>query len=112
MTSCLLDGPEREPLTAPEATPLRTEHARLGPVEVEPALVEQPGAVVLEKGVPVAERRDHQLALAVLRVHVVSEAVGLARGPIAIELDRALPVEVHRRLVRVEVLEDRRERFP
>src|SRR5258705_11206001 len=43
-----------------------SQRARLGPVEVELALGEQPGALFLDDGVAIAKVRDHQLPSAAL----------------------------------------------
>jgi hypothetical protein len=43
---------------------------------------------------------------------VVGQAVGLPRRTIPVEGHRALPVEVHRDLVRVQVVEHGRQRLP
>src|SRR6185295_3678131 len=84
---------------------------RLGPVDVELALREQPGPIGLDEGVEIPKGGDHQLALAVLRVEVVSQAIALAGRSAAIQRDLALAVEVRRRVVSVEVIEHRGERL-
>jgi hypothetical protein len=85
---------------------------RLGPVDIELALGEQPGAADLDEVVEVAKGGDHQLARSVLGEQVVGQAVALAGRAIAVQGDRALPVEVGPRLVAVEVVEDRRQSLP
>src|SRR3954471_20310243 len=70
----------------------RLERAGLGPAHVQPALGEPPRPVRPGEPVLISERGDHELALAVLRVHVVRQAVGLPRGAIAVERHRALTV--------------------
>src|SRR3954463_10332439 len=87
--------------------PLGMRRTGLGPVDVELALGEQPGPVGLDEGVEIPNGRDHQLALAVLRVQVVGQAIALAGRTIPLEGDRALTVEVRCRLVPVEVVEHR-----
>jgi hypothetical protein len=59
----------------------------LGPVDVELAFGEQPGPVGLDEGVEIPKGGDHQLALAVLRVQVVSEAIALAARSVPIQRD-------------------------
>jgi hypothetical protein len=78
--------------------------AGLDPVDVEVALGEQPGTAHLDERVAVSKMGNHQLALTVFGVEVVSDAVALPRRPVAVENDGALPVEVRRRLLAVEVL--------
>jgi hypothetical protein len=62
---------------------LRERRASLGPVDVELALGEQPGAVELDKRVVISKGRDHQLALAAVGEQVVSQAVALAGCSVA-----------------------------
>src|SRR3954464_7968103 len=88
------------------------DRARLCPIQVQPALGKQPRALFLDEGVAIAKVRDHELAHALLRVDVVRQTVGVPRRRISVERDRALAVEVHRRFVRVEVLEHRRKGLP
>jgi hypothetical protein len=58
----------------------RAEHSRqcalLDPVDVKPALREEPGAVHFGKGVEVAKGRDHQSAVIAVDGEVVGETVG------------------------------------
>jgi hypothetical protein len=56
---------------------------RLGPVDVELALGEQPGAVALDECVEIPKGCDHQLALAILGEQVVSNAIALAGCTVA-----------------------------
>ena len=75
------------------------------------ALGEPPRPVCLDEDVLIPKRGGHHPALAVVRVHVVREAVGLPRRTAPVERHRALPVEVHRDLVRVQVVEHGRQRI-
>jgi hypothetical protein len=93
------------------SSPLRTEKSRLAPVKDEIALGEVPALVDLGEGVEVAERGDHDLAGAAFGVDVVRDRVTLACGAVFIDRDRALAVEMRRRLVAIEVIEDGRKRF-
>src|SRR4051794_17557967 len=66
------------------STPLGMRRTRLGPVDVELALGEQPGAVALDECVEIPKGCDHQLALAILGEQMVSQAIALAGCTIAI----------------------------
>ena len=68
---------------------LRSGWPGLAPVENEIALGEIPGTVDLGEGVQVAQRGDHDRALAVGREQVVRDRVALAGGPVAVEFDSA-----------------------
>src|SRR5690349_9670137 len=81
----------------------------LAPVEDEVALSEQPRIASLDEGVEVAQRCDHDLALAVGGEQVMRDRVALAGGPRAVEFHGVLPVEMSRRLVLVQVLENGRQ---
>ena len=74
----------------------RSRRSRLAPVEEELPLGEGPTTVNLRERVKVPERGDHDLAVAVLGEEVVGDRVTLARGAVAVDRDRALPVEVRR----------------
>ena len=78
-----------------------TQRPCLAPVEDELAFGEVPAAVDLGECVEVAERGDHDLAVAVLGEDVVRDRVALAGRAVAVERDGALPVEVRRGLVAV-----------
>src|ERR1700748_469476 len=93
-------------LSAATARRLTGRGPGLAPVEDEVALGEQPRAVGLDECVEVAQRCDHDLALAVGGEQVVRDRVALAGGPLAVEHHGALPVEMSRRLVLVQGLED------
>jgi len=65
------------------------------PVDVEQALGKQPCPVFLSEDVEVAERSDHQAALAAVDRHVMGQAVGLASGAVSRECEHcALSDEV------------------
>src|SRR6185312_6738460 len=85
--------------------------ACLAPVEDELALGEQPRSVHFGEGVEVAERRDHDLALAVGREQVMRDRVALTGRTVTVKRDRALAVEVRGRVVLLEVLEDLGQRL-
>src|SRR4029077_20228581 len=88
------------------------QRSRLAPVEDELPLCEEPAPVDLGERIQVAERGDHDLALAVLVEDVMGEGVALTRGAVAVDGDRALTVEVRGHLVAVQVVEHWRERLP
>jgi hypothetical protein len=68
---------------------------------------------LLDELIEVADGRDHQRALSVRRHRkVMGQAVALARGPVAVQGDGALPVEMHGRDVLVKVVEHRGQRLP
>ena len=52
-----------------------------------------------------------KLALTIFGEQVVGDAVALAGRLVAVERDRGLAVEVHRRVLAVEVIEHRRQRL-
>ena len=54
-----------------------TQRALLDPVDVKPALREQPRAIHFGKGVEVAQRRDHQSAVIAVDGELMGETVGL-----------------------------------
>ena len=84
----------------------------LQPVDVEQALGKQPRPVDLCEGVEVAEIGDHQASLFAIDREVMRNAVGFARGAIAVQReDRALSDEMHGGGVLVQVGEDRSERL-
>jgi hypothetical protein len=61
--------------------------------------------------VVIPEPPDHQVALAIFGEQVVGDAVAPAGRSDAVEWNRVLSVEVHRRLVAVEVIEHWRQRL-
>ena len=76
------------------------------------ALREQPRAVDLHERVEIAERRDHQTSLAAVDRDVMRQAVRFAgRSFVRQREDRALPDEVRRRIVLVQVCEHRSKRL-
>src|SRR4051794_3627878 len=85
--------------------------SRLAPVQNELAFGEIPATVEFDEAVEVAQRRDHDLADAILGVDMVGDRVALAGGAVPVDGDRALAVEVRRCLVAIEVVEDGCERF-
>jgi len=91
--------------------PLSRQRTLIEPVDVKPALRKQPRAALLYEDVRVAESGDHQAALSNVDRKVVRQGVGLPRASIARQREyRALPDEVHRGGVLVQVVEDGRER--
>src|ERR1700730_7351211 len=79
---------------------------RFGPVDHQPALSEEPLAVLLDEFVEIADGRDHQRTLPVVADReVMGQAVTLAGCPVPVEGHSALAVEVHGGDVGVEVVE-------
>ena len=77
------------------------------PVEDEIPLGDVPATVNLGERVKVSKRGDHDHAVAVFREEVVGDRVALAGRLVAVDRDRALPVEVHHRLVAIQIGEHR-----
>jgi hypothetical protein len=90
-----------------QCTGQAAERPRVAEFEVQVALSEQPGTALLHEGVEVAKVGHHDLPLALLREHVVGDAVGLAGATVALERRGVLPVEVHCDLILVESVEHR-----
>src|SRR6476620_3119203 len=79
----------------------------LGPVDLEPALGEQPDAVLLDELVEVPQGSDHHRAFAILAYgQMMGHAVGLPGGAVAVQYHRALAVDVGGGYVAVEIVED------
>ena len=79
----------------------------LNPVNIEQALGKQPLTVRLHEGVFVAKVGHHETTLIIFHCEMVRYALSLPDGSIACEReDGALPNEVHRRIVFVQVRED------
>src|SRR5258708_27200623 len=105
------DSCVREPIPADHWASLMARSgvgwASFGPVDHQLALGKQPRAVGLPgELIQIADVRDHQGALAISVVQVMGDRVRLARGPVSVEHYRALPVEIHRCLVRIQVVEN------
>src|SRR5580698_4397199 len=84
----------------------RVGRAGVDPVDHQAAFGEEPLPVLLDEFVKVADGSDHQGALTVFGDRkVMGQAVALAGGPVPVERDSALPVEMHGDGVLVEVVE-------
>src|SRR5487761_446187 len=87
--------------------------AGFGPLDHQLALGEQPGAVGLPgELIQIANERHHQGALTTYLVQVMGDAVRLTCGTVPVDHYGALPVEMHRRLIGIQVVEDGRQRLP
>src|SRR5580692_6641647 len=102
---------EIEPGRSRSARRRRTPGSRLAPLEDDLALRDIPSLFDLGEGVEVAQPRDHHHAGAVFRIDVVGNGVAVSGRAVPVQDDGTLAVEVHRRFVAVQVIEDRRQRL-
>jgi hypothetical protein len=86
------------------------ESAGLRPIDHQLAFAEVPRAVVFNERIQIADRGGHEAALRTVDLDVVGHAVGHSGGAFAVESRGALAIEVHRRHVRVELVEYRSKR--
>ena len=88
----------------------RTEGSCLAPLKDDLTVCDVPALVDFGKAIEVPQPCDHHHSYAFLDIDVVGNGVAVTGRPTFLEAHGALPVEVHRLLIAIQIREYRRQR--